>query len=141
MSASGLPGHPPVLTIVIDRRSAYTDPRTGCSGLSETRPSPMRPLRALIAIVCLALGVVLGVLNAEPATVDLGAFEVRAGLGVILLCTLLAGVLLGGLAIVASVVLPLRRELRRGRAPATMVESGTGSVASSLPIIPASSEP
>ncbi len=100
----------------------------------------MRPLRALIAIVCLALGVVLGVLNAEPTTVDLGAFEVRAGLGVILLCTLLAGVLLGGFAIVASVVLPLRRELRRGRAPAVTAESGSGPAAPSFPI-PASSEP
>lgn len=100
----------------------------------------MRPLRALIAIVCLALGVVLGVLNAEPATLDLGAFEVRASLGVILLCTLLAGVLLGGLAIVASVVLPLRRELRRGRTPAASADSGLGSAAPSFPI-PTSSEP
>jgi putative membrane protein len=74
----------------------------------------MRPLRALIAIVFLAVGLVLGVLNAEPATVDLGLVEVRAGLGVILLCTLLAGVLAGGLAIVVSLVLPLRRALRRG---------------------------
>lgn len=73
----------------------------------------MRPLRAFLAIVFLVVGLVLGALNAEPATVDLGAFEVRAGLGVILLCTLLAGVLAGGLAIVVSVVLPLRRALRR----------------------------
>lgn len=73
----------------------------------------MRPLRVLIAIVFLAVGLVLGVLNAEPATVDLGVVEVNAGLGVILLCTLLAGVLAGGLAIAASVVLPLRRTLRR----------------------------
>ena len=78
----------------------------------------MRPLRAFLAIVFLVVGLVLGALNAEPATVDLGAFEVRAGLGVILLCTLLAGVLAGGLAIVVSVVLPLRRALRRaGRWP------------------------
>lgn len=73
----------------------------------------MRPLRLLTAIVFLAVGLVLGVLNAEPATVDLGVVQVEAGLGVILLCTLLAGVLAGGLAIVASVVLPLRRTLRR----------------------------
>lgn len=73
----------------------------------------MRPLRALIAIVFLVVGLVLGVLNAEPATVDLGLVEVRAGLGVILLCTLLTGVLAGGLAIVVSVVLPLRSALRR----------------------------
>lgn len=100
----------------------------------------MRPLRALIAIVFLALGLVLGVLNAEPASVDLGVFEIRAGLGVILLCTLLAGVLLGGLAIVASVVLPLRREIRRGRMPAPPTEVTAATAALPTPI-PASSEP
>lgn len=99
----------------------------------------MRPLRALIAIVFLALGLVLGVLNAEPASVDLGILEIRAGLGVILLCTLLVGVLLGGLAIVASVVLPLRREVRRGRMPAPAPDAAA---AAALPTpIPASSEP
>ncbi len=72
----------------------------------------MRPLRMLIAIVFLAVGLVLGVLNAEPATVDLGVAQIQAGLGVVILCTLLAGVLAGGLAIVVSVVLPLRRALR-----------------------------
>ncbi len=79
----------------------------------------MRLLRALIALLCLSFGLVLGVLNADPATVDLGLVEVRAGLGVILLCTLLVGVLLGGLAIAVSVALPLRRELSsaRGEAP------------------------
>ncbi len=73
----------------------------------------MRPLRLLIAIVFLAVGLVLGVLNAEAVTVDLGVVEVNAGLGVILLCTLLAGVLVGAMAIVASVVLPLRGTLWR----------------------------
>ncbi len=73
----------------------------------------MRPLRLLIAIMFLAVGLVLGVLNAGPVTVDLGVVEVKAGLGVILLCTLLAGVLVGALAIVTSVVLPLRGALRR----------------------------
>lgn len=75
----------------------------------------MRPFRALIAIVFLAAGVVIGALNAQSAVIDLGIAKVQAGLGVILLMTLLAGVLLGGLAIAVSVVLPLRRELRRGR--------------------------
>ena len=73
----------------------------------------MRHLRLPIAIVFLAVGMVLGVLNAEPVKLDLGVVEVNAGLGVILLCTLLAGVLVGALAIVASVVLPLRGTLRR----------------------------
>jgi lipopolysaccharide assembly protein A len=96
----------------------------------------MRPLRTLIAIVFLILGLVLGVLNAQPATVDLGAFEVRAGLGVILLCALLAGVLLGGLAIVASVVVPLRRELRRGSAPGPSADTATSTLPSSIPTSP-----
>jgi uncharacterized integral membrane protein len=75
----------------------------------------MRLLRALTALLCLSFGLVLGVLNADPATVDLGLVEVRAGRGVILLCTLLVGVLLGGLAIAVSVALPLRRALARAR--------------------------
>jgi uncharacterized integral membrane protein len=72
----------------------------------------MRFLRALFALAFLAAGVTLGVLNAGSVAVDLGVVRLHAGLGVILLCTLLAGVLLGGLAIVVSVVLPLRRARR-----------------------------
>jgi lipopolysaccharide assembly protein A len=75
----------------------------------------MRPLRALVAVLFLIVGIVLGALNPTPVAVDLGLFHIRAGLGVVLLSTLLAGVLVGGLAMAASVVLPLRRELRRGR--------------------------
>ncbi len=91
------------------------------SDLKRDLPT-MRPLRMLIAIVFLAVGLVLGVLNAESATVDLGVVDVKAGLGVILLCTLLAGVLAGGLAIVVSVVLPLRRALRRVEKQTNMPE-------------------
>ncbi len=68
----------------------------------------MRPLRALAAFLFLIVGVVLGALNPELATVDLGLVQFSAGLGVILLCTLLAGVLVGGTAMAASVILPLR---------------------------------
>jgi lipopolysaccharide assembly protein A len=75
----------------------------------------MRPLRALAAFLFLIAGIVLGALNPATVMVDLGLLHVRAGLGVMLLCTLLAGVLIGGLAMTASVVLPLRRELRRRR--------------------------
>lgn len=78
-------------------------------------PHPMRPLRALAAFLFLIAGVVLGALNPTPVMVDLGLVHLRAGLGVILLCALLVGVLVCGLAMTASVVLPLRRELRRRR--------------------------
>jgi len=83
----------------------------------------MRFLRAMLALAFLAFGVALGVLNDGAAVVDLGVVRLQAGLGVILLCTLLAGVLLGGLAIVVSFVMPLRRAQRRaslvGAVPAT----------------------
>ena len=77
----------------------------------------------MLALAFLAFGVALGVLNDGATVVDLGVVRLQAGLGVILLCTLLAGVLLGGLAIVVSVVMPLRRAQRRaspvGAVPAT----------------------
>lgn len=84
----------------------------------------MRFPRALFALAFLAAGVTLGVLNAGVATVDLGVVRLHAGLGVILLCTLLVGVLLGGLAIVVSVVQPLRRAQRTASAaPPTATSS------------------
>lgn len=94
----------------------------------------MRPLRALAAILFLLIGAALGALNSVPAMVDLGLVQVHAGLGVILLCTLLAGVLIGGLAMTASVVLPLRRELRRGRK--TQIDPLVPETTASLPISP-----
>lgn len=101
----------------------------------------MRPLRLLIAIVFLAVGLVLGVLNAEAVTVDLGVAEVKAGLGVILLCTLLAGVLVGALAIVASVVLPLRGAMRRvEKQTQTQKPETPSSAAAALPSLSAPSE-
>lgn len=113
------------------------------SDLKRDLPT-MRPLRMLIALVFLAVGLVLGVLNAESATVDLGIVEVEAGLGVILLCTLLAGVLAGGLAIVASVVLPLRRALRRAerdvQKPETPLPEASQPYAATLPSLSVPSE-
>lgn len=96
----------------------------------------MRPLRALAAVLFLIVGAVLGALNPAQVMVDLGLVHLRAGLGVILLCTLLAGVLVGGLAMTASVVLPLRRELRRRRKS----ESERNEIDATLPA-PSSSEP
>lgn len=87
----------------------------------------MRFLRVLLAFAFLAFGVALGVLNDGATTVDLGVVRLQAGLGVILLCTLLAGVLLGGLAIVVSVVLPLRRPQRGDAPPAAPLPPATES--------------
>ena len=73
----------------------------------------MRLLRFLIAIVCLGAGAIVGALNRTPIMVDLGFARMPTNLGVSLLVALLLGVLVGGLAISASVVLPLRRRLAR----------------------------
>jgi len=73
----------------------------------------MRLIRYLVAFACLAVGAVIGALNRQLVSVDLGVIEVPTNLGVALIIALLLGVLLGGLAISASVVLPLRRRLAR----------------------------
>jgi len=73
----------------------------------------MRVIRLLIAFACIALGAVVGALNRQTATIDFGAFYIPTTLGVALLVALLIGVVVGGLAITASVVLPLRRRLAR----------------------------
>ena len=81
----------------------------------------MRPFRILFALVCLAAGVAVGALNPQVVAVDFGVATLRPTLGVALLATLLIGAILGGMAIVASLVLPLQRRLRDARAtPAAM---------------------
>ena len=80
----------------------------------------MRLIRLLVALSCLAIGVAIGALNAQPVSLDLGITIFRATLGVCILLALLAGVLIGGTVISASVVLPMQRRLalaRRGLPP------------------------
>ncbi|QDH70091.1 lipopolysaccharide assembly protein LapA domain-containing protein [Marilutibacter alkalisoli] len=73
----------------------------------------MRLIRLFIAIACLMAGAIVGALNRGPVTVDFAVAQVGTTLGVVLLVSLLAGVLLGGLAITAGIVLPLRKRLAR----------------------------
>ncbi|MBB1060495.1 lipopolysaccharide assembly protein LapA domain-containing protein [Marilutibacter spongiae] len=73
----------------------------------------MRLIRLIIAFVCLAVGAILGALNRDLVDIDFAVARVTTTLGVALIVSLLSGVLLGGLAIAASVVLPLRRRLGR----------------------------
>ncbi|HKN77557.1 MAG TPA: LapA family protein [Lysobacter sp.] len=73
----------------------------------------IRPLRLIVALACLVAGIVVGALNPQRAVLDLGFAQVPIALGVLVLIALLIGVVLGGLALSASVVLPLRQRLRR----------------------------
>jgi lipopolysaccharide assembly protein A len=89
----------------------------------------MRLLRILLALACLAAGIVVGALNTQLVRLDLGLVELTPSLGVALILALLLGVLVGGLALAASVVWPLRRRLaraERGAVAGTPPEADTG---------------
>jgi uncharacterized integral membrane protein len=73
----------------------------------------MRLIRLLIAVACLAMGIAIGALNTEPVRLDLGFAFIPTSLGIAVLAALLLGVVVGGLALTASVILPLRQRLRR----------------------------
>lgn len=73
----------------------------------------MRLIRLLIAIACLVLGAIVGALNLQPVSIDVGFSHIPANLGIALIVALLLGVVIGGLALSASVILPLRRRLAR----------------------------
>jgi lipopolysaccharide assembly protein A len=93
---------------------------------SKSAPRMLRPLRWLFAVLFLAGGAVLGTLNAEPTMVDLGVVRFEAALGVIMLATLLIGILFGGLALTASVILPMRHRWRRERKALIAAAGETG---------------
>ena len=87
----------------------------------------MRFIRFLIAFACLAVGAIVGALNTQSVAVDLAVGKVPTTLGVALIVALLLGVLVGGMAVTASLVLPLRRRLARAeRKPALQVTSQEG---------------
>jgi lipopolysaccharide assembly protein A len=65
----------------------------------------MRMARSIFAVLCLAAGVLIGVLNRDAVVIDLGLVELRSTLGLSLICALLFGVLIGG----AAVALGMRR--------------------------------
>ncbi len=75
----------------------------------------IRPIRTVFAIAFLAGGAALGALNPTPVSIDLGVLRFEAALGVVMLAALLFGVLIGGLALTVSVVLPMRHRYRRDR--------------------------
>jgi len=70
-------------------------------------------MRFLVALACLAVGAIVGALNVQPVAVDFGIGSAPSTLGVALILALLIGVAVGGLAVTASLVLPLRRRLLR----------------------------
>jgi uncharacterized integral membrane protein len=77
----------------------------------------MRLIKAFIALCFVAMGVVFGALNKQHVHVDLWFRSLDGRLGLVLLAVLLVGALLGGLAVTAGVVWPMRRRLGRSQRP------------------------
>ena len=89
----------------------------------------MNTLRLLIALVFLAAGLVVGVLNTQPVRVNFLFTEFATSSGAAIIVSLLAGVIIGGLIILATLVLPLYAKLRKankGAAQAIPPASGAG---------------
>jgi lipopolysaccharide assembly protein A len=101
----------------------------------------IRPLRTLLAVAFLAGGAALGALNPAPVTLDLGLLRFEASLGVVLLAVLLVGVLIGGLALTVSVVLPMRHRYRRERKDAAKATQGVAGTKSAHSMDARMSEP
>ena len=74
----------------------------------------MRVIKAILALGFVAMGLLFGSLNRQHVHVDFGLAAADLRLGLLLLVTLLLGALLGGIAVMAGVVWPMRRKLRSG---------------------------
>ncbi len=78
----------------------------------------MNTLRLLIALLFLAAGLVIGVLNTQPIVLKLLFTDIPTSSGVAIILSLLSGVLIGGLIVMATMVLPLYAKLRKANRPA-----------------------
>lgn len=71
----------------------------------------MRLIKSIFALCFVVMGVIFGALNMERVRVDLWFDSLEGQLGLMLLSAVLLGALIGGLAVTASVVWPLRRRI------------------------------
>ena len=91
----------------------------------------MSTIRLVVALIFLAAGLVIGVLNTQPIVLKLLFTEIPTSSGVAIILSLLSGVLIGGLIVMATMVLPLYARLRKASkvqasAPSATPTSGTG---------------
>jgi uncharacterized membrane protein YciS (DUF1049 family) len=80
----------------------------------------------LIAVLAVALGLLVGTLNADPVHVDLLWVQLEWSLGLLMLAVFASGLILGLLLAWFFSILPLRARLRRALA------SGSGAAAGAL---------
>jgi uncharacterized membrane protein YciS (DUF1049 family) len=80
----------------------------------------MNIFRLIIALAFLAIGLVVGILNTQPITLNLLVTQISTGSGAAIIVSLLAGVCIGALIVLATVAWPLYARLRKaGKLPVT----------------------
>ena len=88
----------------------------------------MNILRLVVALVFLAAGLLIGVLKPQPITLKLLFTDIQTSSGVAIILSLLAGVVIGGLIMLATLVWPLYAKLRKANkqavAPTPMPGAG-----------------
>ncbi len=87
----------------------------------------MNMFRLVVALVFLAYGLVIGVLNTQPITLKLLFTEFQTSSGVGIMLSLLLGVVIGALIVLATLVWPLYAKLRRAN-KAAMAPAAPSSV-------------
>ena len=78
---------------------------------------------ALVAALAVTVGLLVGTLNSDKVPLDLLWFQLQWPLGLLLLISLAAGLLLGLFISYLSQVLPLRMKLRKSKAEAAKAQS------------------
>lgn len=89
----------------------------------------MNIFRLIIALIFLGIGLLVGVLNTQPITLKLLFTDIQTSSGVAIILSLLAGVIIGGLIVLATLVWPLYTKLRKANkqaaTPLPPVDSST----------------
>ena len=83
----------------------------------------MNIFRLIVALVFLAIGLLVGVLNTQPITLKLLFTQIETSSGVAIILSLLAGVIIGGLITLATLVWPLYTKLRKANKQAVATPS------------------
>ncbi|AAO29298.1 DUF1049 domain-containing protein [Xylella fastidiosa subsp. fastidiosa] len=88
----------------------------------------MKIFRLLIMLLFLLVGLVIGVLNSAEVTLDFMFSSVRTTLGMVIVFTLLAGLIIGSSLVLVVALIPTYSKLRRANKVLAQMRS-----ASSLP--------
>ncbi|GGD42627.1 lipopolysaccharide assembly protein LapA domain-containing protein [Pseudoxanthomonas indica] len=93
----------------------------------------MNTVRLIIALLFLAIGLIVGVLNTQPIVLKLLFTDIPTSSGVAIILSLLFGVIIGGLIVMATMVLPLYAKLRKASRPAPSAPAAPPVVPPSTP--------